>query len=204
MLVINDLKGLLELVQAGVVEIHPWGSRYERLEQPDRLIFDLDPGEGVRWGDMIKAALHMRDLLRRIGLASFVKTTGGKGLHVVVPVEPSLDWDEAKTFTASVAEEMARESPDRYVAVMSKRVRRGRIFVDYLRNGRGATAVAAYSTRALPRASVSTPLSWDELSENLRSDHFTLSNIRHRLEFLKDDPWVDFFKVRQRIPQARG
>jgi bifunctional non-homologous end joining protein LigD len=203
MLVINDLKGLLELVQAGVVEIHPWGSRYERLEQPDRLIFDLDPGEGVRWGDMIGAALHMGDLLKRIGLASFVKTTGGKGLHVVVPVEPSLDWDEAKAFTASVAEGMARESPDRYVAVMSKRVRRGRIFVDYLRNGRGATAVAAYSTRALPRASVSTPLSWDELSENLRSDHFTLSNIRHRLEFLKDDPWADFFKLRQRIPQAR-
>jgi bifunctional non-homologous end joining protein LigD len=114
-----------------------------------------------------------------------------------------MDWEPAKAFTQSVAETLAKKRPDRYVAVMSKNVRRGRIFVDYLRNGRGATAVSAYSTRARPRASVSTPLAWDELSENLRSDHFTLSNIRHRLEFLKDDPWADFFKVRQRIPRTR-
>jgi len=202
MLTIADLKGLLDLVQAGVVEIHPWGSRYERLEKPDRLIFDLDPGEDMRWADVIDAARETRDFLETLGLESFVKTTGGKGLHVVVPVEPTMEWEQAKAFTQSVAEALARKRPDRYVAIMSKRVRRGRVFMDYLRNGRGATAVGAYSTRALPRASVSTPLSWDELSETMRSDHFTLGNIRHRLQHL-GDPWPGFFKIRQRIPKIK-
>jgi len=204
MIVVDDVNGLLEMVQAGVVEIHPWGSRHERLEYPDRLIFDFDPGEGVRWGAVIDAAREMRDFLGELGLESFVKTTGGKGLHVVVPVEPTMEWEPAKAFTQSVAETLAKKRPDRYVAVMSKKIRRGRIFIDYLRNGRGATAVGAYSTRALPRASVSTPLAWDELSESLRSDHFTLSNIRHRLQHLKDDPWPNFFKIRQRIPKTKS
>jgi bifunctional non-homologous end joining protein LigD len=203
MLTIRDLKGLLDLVQAGVVEIHPWGSRYEQLEKPDRLIFDLDPGEDVRWGEMIDAARETRAFLDQIGLRSFVKTTGGKGLHVVVPVEPSMEWEPAKAFTQSVADALAKKRPERYVAVMSKRLRRGRIFIDYLRNGRGATAVGPYSTRALPRASVSTPLAWEELSESLRSDHFTLGNIRHRLQHLKNDPWPGFFKIRQRIPKTK-
>jgi bifunctional non-homologous end joining protein LigD len=205
MLAIDDVAGLLELVQAGVAEIHPWGSRADRLDQPDRLIFDLDPGEDASWSAVIEAARDVRDRLGGLGLKSFVKTSGGKGLHVVVPVEPSTGWDKAKAFTQSFAEGMARERPDRYVAILSKRARRGRIFVDYLRNGRGATAVAAYSTRALPQASVSTPLDWDELSQGLRSDHFTVANVRHRLGFLRRDPWHDFFKLRQRIPsdQAR-
>ena len=200
MFAIRDLKGLLSLVQAGVVEIHPWGSRADRLEYPDRLIFDLDPGEGVSWPAVIAGARDVRDHLSKLGLKSFVKTTGGKGLHVVVPVEPSFAWDKAKAFTVSVAEELSKRSPERYVAVMSKRLRRGRIFIDYLRNERGATAVGAYSTRALPRASVSTPLEWDELSDGLRSDHFTVDNIRHRLDALKSDPWSGFFKLRQKIP----
>ncbi len=157
----------------------------------------------MRWGDVVDAARETRDLLGEIGLQSFVKTTGGKGLHVVVPVEPSMEWEPAKAFTQSVAEALAKKKPERYVAIMSKRARRGRIFIDYLRNGRGATAVAAYSTRALPRASVSTPLAWEELSESLRSDHFTLGNIRHRLEHLKTDPWSGFFKIRQRIPKSK-
>ena len=202
MIVVDDISGLLELVQAGVVEIHPWGSRHEKLEKPDRLIFDLDPGEDMRWADVIDAARETRDFLETLGLQSFVKTTGGKGLHVVVPVEPTMEWESAKAFTQSVAEELARKRPDRYVAIMAKRVRRGRIFMDYLRNGRGATAVGAYSTRALPRASVSTPLSWDELSETMRSDHFTLTNIRHRLKHLSD-PWPGFFKIRQSIPKTK-
>ena len=136
---------------------------------------------------------------RSIGLASFVKTSGGKGLHVVVPVEPRLDWDDAKAVTQSVAEKMSRDHRDRYVATMSKRARRGRIFIDYLRNGRGATAVAAFSTRARPHAPVSTPLAWEELSEGLRADHFTIDNLRERLDFLRRDPWEGFFKVKQRI-----
>ncbi len=186
-----------------MVEIHPWGSRADRLEEPDRLIFDLDPGEGVAWSAVIAAARTVRDRLQELGLTSFVKTSGGKGLHVVVPVEPTADWKRAKAFTASVAESLARERPDRFVATMAKRARSGRVFIDYFRNDRGSTAVAAYSTRASPRAAVSTPLAWEELSEGLRSDHFTVDNLRHRLGFLKQDPWPGFFKLRQRIPLDR-
>jgi bifunctional non-homologous end joining protein LigD len=187
-------------VQAGVVEIHPWGSRADRLDNPDRLIFDLDPGEQVPWSAVIEAAIEVRARLTALGLKSFVKTSGGKGLHVVVPIEPVIGWKEAKSFTASIAEAMTKDQPNRYVASLAKRARRGHIFIDYLRNDRGSTAVAAYSTRALPQASVSTPLAWDELSEGLRSDHFTVDNLRHRLGIMKRDPWSDIYKIRQRIP----
>ncbi len=201
MVAIDDLKGLMSLVQAGIVEIHPWGSTVDHLGQPDRLIFDLDPGENVPWPAVIEAARDVRDRLTALGLQSFVKTSGGKGLHVVVPVEPEAAWDQVKTFTKTIAATMAKERPDRYVATIAKRARGARIFIDYLRNGRGATAVAAYSTQALPRASVSTPLDWDELSRGLRSDHFTVGNLLHRLSFLKQDPWQDIFKICQRLPQ---
>jgi bifunctional non-homologous end joining protein LigD len=200
MLVIDSLDGLIDLVQAGVVEIHPWGSTVAQLEKPDRLIFDLDPAEDVPWSAVIEAALEVRAKLEEFGLQSFVKTSGGKGLHVVLPVEPSTGWDEAKKFTQSIAETMAKAQPERYVATMSKVARRGRIFIDYLRNGRGATAVAAYSTRALPVASVSTPLAWDELSEGIRADHFKIDNLRQRLDVLKEEPWPEFFTLRQRLP----
>jgi bifunctional non-homologous end joining protein LigD len=200
MLALDSLEGLMSLVQAGVVEIHPWGSHADRLDRPDRLIFDLDPGEDVPWSAVITAAGAVRDRLQSHGLKSFVKTSGGKGLHVVVPVEPSAGWVEAKSFAASVAEAMAADQPDHYVATVAKRARRGRVFIDYLRNDPGATAVAAYSPRSSPQASVSTPLEWDELSEGLRSDHFTVGNVRHRLAFLRRDPWKGFFTVRQRIP----
>jgi bifunctional non-homologous end joining protein LigD len=200
MLVIDNFDGLLELVQAGVVEIHPWGSTLAHLEQPDRLIFDLDPGEDVPWSAVIEGALDVRAKLEEFGLRSFVKTSGGKGLHVVLPIEPSVDWDVAKKFTQSVAEALAKARPDRYVAIMSKTARRGRIYIDYVRNGRGATAVAPYSTRALPAASVSTPLAWDELSEQIRADHFRIDNLRQRLDVLKEDPWAELFTVKQKLP----
>jgi bifunctional non-homologous end joining protein LigD len=205
MLALDGPAGLMSLVQAGVVEIHPWGSRADHLEQPDRLIFDLDPGDDVPWSAVIAAAGEVRTRLEACGLKSFVKTSGGKGLHVVVPIEaPGGGWADAKSFTAAVAKAMAADQPDRYVATVAKRARRGRIFIDYLRNDRGSTAVAAYSTRASPQASVSTPLEWDELSEGLRSDHFTVGNVRHRLAFLKHNPWQGFFKVRQQIPVHRS
>jgi bifunctional non-homologous end joining protein LigD len=203
MVAIDDLAGLLSLVQAGTVEIHPWGSRVDHLSEPDRLIFDLDPGEDVPWVAVVAAAREVREHLAALGLQSFVKTSGGKGLHVVVPVEPVVGWEEAKAFTLSVAKAMAKARPDRYVATTSKRARSGRIFIDYLRNDRGSTAVAAYSTRALPQASVSTPLAWEELSEGLRSNHFTVANLRNRLRTLKRDPWHALFKIRQRIPVKR-
>jgi bifunctional non-homologous end joining protein LigD len=200
MLTLDDLSGLIDLVQAGVVEIHPWGSTAAHLEKPDRLTFDLDPGEDVPWSAVIEAAFAVRARLEDFGLASFVKTSGGKGLHVLLPVEPGASWDDAKRFTQSIAEAMAKAQPERYVATMAKTARRGRIFIDYLRNGRGQTAVAAYSTRALPFASVSTPLAWDELSEGVRPDHFKIGNIRQRLDVLKEEPWPDFFTLRQRLP----
>jgi bifunctional non-homologous end joining protein LigD len=199
MLAIDDLSGLIGLVQAGVVEIHPWGSTNEQLEQPDRLIFDLDPGEDVTWDAVILGAREVRERLQKIGLESFVKTSGGKGLHVVVPIVPSLDWDAAKAFTGSLAEAMSKDDPSRYVATMSKRARRGRILIDYFRNGRGATAVAAYSTRARKEASVSTPLTWAELSQGVRADHFRVDNLRQRLRFLSSDPWQGFLELRQQV-----
>jgi bifunctional non-homologous end joining protein LigD len=199
MLAIDDLKGLVSLVQAGVVEIHPWGATVDKLGGPDRLTIDLDPGEDVPWAVVIEAARDVRDRFAALGLQSFVKTSGGKGLHVVVPVESDANWGAAKTFTKTIAEKMTEERPDRYVATISKRTRRGRIYIDYLRNDRGASAVAAYSTRAFPRAPVSTPIHWDELSPGLRSDHFTVGNLLHRLASLKVDPWLGFFNVRQRL-----
>ncbi len=200
MLVLDDLAGLITLVQASVIEIHPWGSTFSRLEQPDRLIFDLDPGEDVPWSAVIEAAREVRARLADLGLVSFVKTSGGKGLHVVVPITPGPDWDHAKAFTKSIADAMAKQKPDRYLAFMTKKARRGRIFVDYLRNGRGATAVGPYSPRALPEASVSTPLDWDELSEGIRPDHFKIDNLRQRLDVLKQDPWHEIGKVKQKLP----
>ncbi len=202
MLAIGDLTGLIELVQASVVEIHPWGSQLSKLEQPDRLIFDLDPGEDVPWNAVLTAATEVRDRLADLDLESFVKTSGGKGLHVVAPIMPTIGWDAAKKFTQVFAEQMARARPERYVATMSKKLRRGRIFIDYLRNGRGSTAVAAYSTRALAQATVSTPLAWDELSDGIRADHFTIDNLRRRLDGAKHDPWEGFFKIKQKIPAA--
>lgn len=198
-LVIDDLTGLIGLVQAGVVEIHPWGSRVEQMEQPDRLIFDLDPGDDVAWSAVIAAAREVRERLGQVGLDSFVKTSGGKGLHVVVPIAPSLTWADAKAFTGSIAEAMSKDDPARYVATLSKRARRGRILIDYFRNSRGATAVAPYSTRARAQASVSTPLAWEELSQGIRADHFRVDNLRQRLRFLASDPWQGFFELRQTL-----
>jgi bifunctional non-homologous end joining protein LigD len=201
MIAIDNLDGLLNLVQAGVVEIHPWGSRADRLDEPDRLIFDLDPGEDVPWSAVIAAAHEVRERLDALGLKSFVKTTGGKGLHVMLPITPGDGWDVAKAFTKSIAEGMAKSAPDRYVATLSKKARHGRILIDYLRNDRGSTAVGAYSTRGFAQATVSTPLAWDELSERVRSDHFTVGNLRNRLQFLERDPWDGFFKLRQHLPK---
>jgi len=202
-LAIHDLDGLIALVQAGVLEIHPWGSTVDDLDRPDRIIFDLDPGPDVGWDELVRAANEVRERLRAGGLESFVKTTGGKGLHVVAPLEPVAHWDEVKHYARAVAETMAADSPDRYVAKMSKRLRAGHIFIDYLRNSRGATAVAPYSTRARAGAPVSTPLSWDELGPDARGAHFRVDNLPARLAHLKSDPWSGFFKIKQRLPIPR-
>jgi bifunctional non-homologous end joining protein LigD len=198
-MMIADLSGLISLVQIGVLEIHVWGSRAKSLEKPDRLIFDLDPDPGVAWPDVIAAAKRVRTILEELQLESFLKTTGGKGLHVVVPIQPRTEWDEAKAFCRAVADYMVRLAPERFIAKMTKAARKGKIFVDYLRNGRGATAVAAFSTRNRPGATVSAPISWEELTTELRSDHFTIENVPARLAHLKKDPWADMAKTRQSL-----
>jgi bifunctional non-homologous end joining protein LigD len=196
---IKDLAGLVGLVQMGVLEIHPWGSTVTRVEQPDRLTFDLDPDVGLPWQHVVDGALAVRKLLEELGLASFLKTTGGKGMHVVVPVTPKLPWDEAKEFTRLVTERLVATAPDRYTATLAKKARHGKIFIDYLRNGRGATAVGAYSTRARAGATVSTPIAWSELERGTRSDAFTIRNLPERLAKLRADPWQDFLKTKQSI-----
>lgn len=200
LITVADLDGLIGLVQAGVLEIHPWGSTLGALEQPDQVIFDLDPGEGVEWPELISAAFEVRERLSALGLASFVKVSGGKGLHVVSPLKPKADWEEVKPFTKWIADSMAKDAPERYVAVVSKAKRKGKILVDYLRNGRGNTAVAPYSTRARAGAPVSMPLAWEELSPEIGPAHFTVLNAMARLSNLASDPWADFRKAEQPLP----
>ncbi|HEU0154787.1 MAG TPA: DNA ligase D, partial [Stellaceae bacterium] len=201
-LIVEDLAGLISLVQIGVLEIHPWGSTTKKLEMPDRVTFDLDPDIDLPWERVVDAALEMRDVLARLGLKSFAKTTGGKGLHVVVPLTPRLGWDEVKEFTRAVAMRMAEEAPERYLAVASKSSRRGRIYIDYLRNGRGATAIGAYSARARPGATVATPLFWEEVEEAVRPEAFTVATVPGRLAKLKSDPWAEIGALRQSISAA--
>ncbi len=202
LLAIKDVEGLLSLVQASVLEIHVWGSTLDDIEKPDGITFDLDPDAAVAWPDVVSAAFEVRDRLDKLGLASFLKTTGGKGLHVYAPLKPHADWATTKEFAHRLAVAMAKDSPRKYLAMASKKARSGRIFVDYLRNGRGATAVAAYSTRARAGATVSTPLAWEELGPDVRSDRFTVGNILHRLS-RGEDPWAGLRKAARRLPAKR-
>jgi len=192
MISINDLDGLIGLVQGAVLEIHPWGSTVTDWERPDTIVMDLDPGEGVAWKAVIDAAQETRERLAQAGLNPFVKTSGGKGLHVVAPLEPRANWTAVKAFTKSIADAMAADSPDLYVSTITKSKRRGKILIDYLRNQRGATAIAPYSSRARPGAAVSTPLTWDELGPDIGPAYFTVINMPTRLASLGKDPWDGF------------
>jgi bifunctional non-homologous end joining protein LigD len=199
-LLVKDVSGIVALVQAGVLEIHPWGATIDDIDRPDRITMDLDPGEGVDWPGVIAGAREVRERLRALGLDSFVKTTGGKGLHVVVPLTPKAGWDDVKGFARALAESMEADSPQRYISKATKKARSGLIYVDYLRNGRGATAIAAYSTRARPGAPVSVPLAWDELSPAIRPNHFTVGNLPARLERMRKDPWAGLWTTKQTLP----
>jgi len=196
---VHDVAGLAALVQRGVLELHPWGARADQLERPDRLVLDLDPGPGVPWARVVQAAHELRALARELELESFVRTTGGKGLHVVLPIDRRSNWDVAKDFTHALAEALARRDPRAFVLVATKSKRTGRIFLDYLRNGRGATAVASYSARASPGATVATPLAWKELDARLDPAAFTVRSVPQRLARARRDPWHDFFELRQSL-----
>jgi bifunctional non-homologous end joining protein LigD len=200
-LVVDKVEDLVALAQIGALEIHVWGSQADKLEFPDRMIFDLDPDPAVPWPRVVESAQQIRAFLEDIGLKSFVKTTGGKGLHLVVPLQRRNDWDEVKAFSKQVAELVEQADPRHFTSNMSKARRHGKIFIDYLRNGRSATAICAYSTRAKPRATVSVPLSWDELTPSIHSDEFTIRNLPERLRSLKD-PWAKIDSVRQSLTKA--
>jgi bifunctional non-homologous end joining protein LigD len=199
--VAESAAGLVALAQLGVLEVHPWGSRRQHLERPDLLVFDLDPGPRVGWEAVVRGARRLRELLAELGLRSFPKLTGGKGLHLVVPVAPELDWEVAKAFARAVVALLAAREPDRYVTVMSKARRPGKIFLDYLRNGFGNTAIAPYSPRARPGAPVAVPVRWQELTPGLPPDRYTVANVGRRLAALTADPWEGFASTRQRVPR---
>ncbi|NTE87169.1 DNA ligase D [Agrobacterium rubi] len=197
---ITDFDGLMALVQSAALEIHPWGATVKSFEKPDMITMDLDPGENISWEEIISAAENLKQRFEDVGLAAFVKTSGGKGLHVVSPLKPQASWVKVKSFAKAMATDMAKSEPDAFIAVSTKAKRNGRIFIDYLRNGRGNTAVAPYSTRARPGAAISMPVSWAELSNEIGPDYFTVGNIANRLGALKHDPWDGFFDAARPLP----
>src|SRR5262249_18825173 len=198
-LAVEELDGLLSLGQAGVLEVHVRGSTIDHLDLCERIVFDLDPGEGVAWNDIVQAARDVRARLAAIKLESFVKLSGGKGLHVVVPIAGT-GWDATKTFVQAFAQAMAADDPNRYVTKMTKSLRGGKIFVDYLRNSLEQTSVAAYSTRARAGAPVSAPVTWQELGRTTGGNQYTVLNLAERLAGLKQDPWQEMPHVKQKLP----
>jgi len=205
-LFVDSVPGLVALAQAGILEIHPWNSRVARLEEPDQVIFDLDPDEALPFSRVAAAARRVRALLSERGLESFVKTTGGKGLHVCVPLQPERGWEELEEFTRAVALRLARDEPLAFTANMAKAQRKGKVFVDYLRNVRGANAVGAFSTRARDGAPVSVPVDWDELDRLSGPADFTVAEVPLRVleqgSGKAVDPWAQYRSVKQRVPAS--
>lgn len=198
---LHDLAGVISLVQISVLEIHCWNCTNEDIDHPDQLVFDFDPGPGVQWKRLIEAARELKKMLDSLKLPGFVKTTGGKGLHVVAPIEPNIDWTSAKSFCKTVAEAMARQS-DAFVTNMRKDLRGGKIYIDFNRNDHFATAVAAYSTRGRPGAAVSMPIAWEDLGKLKSADQFTIENAAEHCRKRKSDPWKDFEKSRVDLRKA--
>ena len=203
-LVVEDAAGLVSLIQMGVLELHTWNARADRLEAPDRLVFDLDPGPAVPWAAVRTAARLVQKALAARHLESFVKTTGGKGLHVVAPIEPGPTWVTCADFASHVTDELVAETPAAFTATMAKAARPGKIFIDHFRNQRGATSVAAYSTRARPGAPVSTPITWQELDSVPAGDYFTIDSVLRRVAERRRDPWAAYETVRQTLPRTSG
>jgi bifunctional non-homologous end joining protein LigD len=200
---IEDMAGLAAAAQIGALELHIWGAQADRIERPDRLVFDLDPGPDTLFAQVKEAAKDFRALLEAAGLVTFPLLTGGKGIHVVAPLAQAIGWDELKGFAKAVAARLAAGDPGRFTASMSKSRRRGKIYIDYLRNERGASAIAPYSTRAAPSAPIAAPVSWSELPRIKRADFYTITTLSHRLSSLRGrDPWEGYFELEQNISQA--
>jgi bifunctional non-homologous end joining protein LigD len=199
-LYVDSIEGVIDLVQMNTLEFHLWGARLDDPEKPDRLVFDLDPGDGVRWPAVVAAARDMRAALRRAGLQGFVRLSGGKGVHVVVPIARGPSWEQVHDFCEAFSDAMAADKPERYVATMSKAKRPRKIFIDWLRNTRGATSVASWSLRARKGAPVAVPLRWEDLGKLTRPDAFDLDAAKQRASRLRKDPWEGFAGLRQRLP----
>jgi bifunctional non-homologous end joining protein LigD len=199
---LDDAAGLVSLIQHGVLEIHVWGARADDVDLPDRIVLDLDPGPGVSWRRVIEGAKDLKERLEALGLETWLKTSGGKGAHVVIPIARRSSWDDVAAFTRAVAYRMASDSPKKYIAKASKAARKGLIFVDWMRNTRGATAVAAWSTRARPGAPISVPIDWSSVDELKSGDQFTFANIQELVRKRRRDPWADLPKSRQRLTRS--
>ncbi len=197
---IRDVDGLVALVQLAVLEVHPWGSRVDRPDRPDRLIIDLDPDERIPFAEVVSAAQQVRERLEEAGLTSFVRTTGGKGLHVVAPLTRRHGWDDVKAFSHGIAQDMVRAQPDKYVAVATKARRKGKIYIDYLRNAFGATAIGSWWFRARPGAPIARPLRWEDLDPKLDPSSFTVRTVREP----PLDPWKGIDEIRQSLPARKG
>ncbi|HVY87288.1 MAG TPA: non-homologous end-joining DNA ligase [Hyphomonadaceae bacterium] len=198
-LVVRSREALVSTAQIGALELHVWGCRIDEIEKPERIVFDLDPDEGLNFDDVKEAAFEVRDVLASVGLESFPMITGGKGVHVIVPIARRNDWVEVKTFAHGFSEKLAAASPNRYVVNMSKKKRKGRIFLDYLRNERGSTAIVPYSPRRRDGAPVATPVSWAELGRIDKASKFTMENLDARLKGQKRDPWPGYFSQKQTL-----
>jgi bifunctional non-homologous end joining protein LigD len=198
----NSTAAVVALVQMGVIELHVWGSTTRELARPDRMVLDLDPHPDVPWRQVMAAAHRLRERLEDLGLESFVKTTGGKGMHVMVPLARRHEWEEVKAFSRAFAESIAAGDPRGFTVKSAKKERTGRIFIDYLRNSEGATAIAAYSVRARKGAPVATPLHWDEVGGRLKPGSFHVGNVARRLQGLRSDPWKAFRRTSQTLTAA--
>lgn len=195
----DSVTAVVEAAQMGTIEFHTWNARSDRIDKPDRVIFDLDPDPELPWSSMVEATRMALDLLDGLGLRAFLKTSGGRGMHVVVPIDRRHSWDCVNEFARGVTVRLAEEAPERIVAKMGPKNRVGKIFVDYLRNQRGASTVAAYSVRARPGLSVSVPIAREELDQISGADQWSILNLHERLNAQQHEPWADYSSVRQTL-----
>ena len=198
-LVIESPEAIISLVQMDILEIHTWNTRHRKIEHPDRIVLDLDPGPDIDWKTIVSSARTVRKLLQTLDLDSFVKTTGGRGLHVVIPLAPQHDWKACLDFSRAVAEALTRHDPDLFTTTFAKRGRERQILVDYMRNNRTNTSIAAFSTRAREGAPVSVPVSWTELTSSLDPASFTVMTVPQRLARQRRDPWAQYFTLKQKL-----
>lgn len=199
--VIDDFTGLAGLVQLSALELHLWSAPASDIEHPDQLVFDLDPDPGIAWESVTEAALLIREALEKVGLSAFAKTSGGKGLHVVAPLEPTAEWEQVRRFAQGFSKRLASENPHLLTARSAKDEREGRIFLDYLRNGRGTTSIATFCPRARKGAPVAAPVTWDEVEAGVKASEFNVMNMAERLQSLPQDPWQGFDTARRTLPK---